>query len=385
MIWNRAGGGAVPPRAVRGDAERLEARRARSLRGPIGAIALVELALVACPERAAANLGDPDRSLARPLDPGTPTEGDAGPHDEESPESPEDRLVPEPGDEDPGEVPLFPRIPLARAAGWLLPPEPSPSTSEERAEAELEQYFDGALHRDRLDAGMVDGWYHQTGRAMRQRFRPDRQALERERHAGMTPLQILWDELRRHAAPPERPMDVPGQTPSHLRGAVTDPTDRRQAAEQEFFDWCNALNAPTTWYRVDLRVTHNPEGELSAVWVLRSSGYRSLDQAALQAARDGSMALDAPPDRVVGERQAIQSDWAFELGDVATPIGCMVEGGATTSVMCVDDPIHGMMCSFAGRGIVRTRVWLIGVVDAQHDSPAERRARRRADPDRPRP
>lgn len=371
---------------ARGDASRRGARRRRGIAAPLGALALVELAL-ACPDRAAANLGQPDESLARRLvlDPGTPTAGSARPSADPSASSPEDRLEPEPAAPEPGEVQLFPRLPLARAAGRLLPPEPSPSDREEQAEAELEAYFDGELHRDRLAAGMVDGWYHVAGRAMRQRFRPDRQALERERHAGMTPLQILFDELRRHAAPRERPMDVPGQTPPELRAAVTDPTDRQQAADQEFWDWCNALNSPTTWYRVELRVTHNPEGDLSAVWVHRSSGYRSLDEAALQAAREGSIALDPPPERVVGERQAIQSDWAFELGDVATPIACVNQGGATAHVMCVDDPIHGTMCAIAGRGIVRTRVTLLRVVDAEHESEAERRAGRRADPDRPRP
>lgn len=372
---------------ARGDASRRGAARGRGIAAPLGALALVELALAASPDRAAANLGQPDESLARRLvlDPGTPTAGSARPGADPSAPSPGDRLEPEPAAPEPGDVQLFPRLPLARAAGWLLPPEPSPSDREEQAEAELEAYFDGELHRDRLAAGVVDGWYHVTGRAMRQRFRPDRQALERERHAGMTPLQILYDELRRHAAPRERPMDVPGQTPPELRAAVTDRTDREQAVEQEWWDWCNALNSPTTWYRVDLRVTHNPEGVLSAVWVHRSSGYRSLDEAALQAAREGSIALDPPPERVVGERQAIQSDWAFELGDVATPIACMNQSGAAAQLMCVDDPIHGTMCAIAGRGIVRTRVTLLGVVDAEHESEAERRARRRADPDRSRP
>ena len=361
--------------SVRG-AARATARRA--------SCALSVLAVLAVPGRAAANLGRPDESLARrPLDPGTPTQGAAGEGGEPSDESPEEEAVPE--EAQPGPLPLFPRLPRARAAGWLLPPEPEPDDREERAEADLEAYFDEARHRDRLVAGMVDGWYHEAGRAMRERFRPDRDALEREQRAPMTPFEILYDELRRHAAPREPPMDVRGQTPPELRGAVTIPTDRAQAVEHEVFDWCNALNSPVTWYRVVLRVTHDPEGVLSAVWVLRSSGYRSLDEAALRAVREGSVALAPPPERIVGERQAIQSDWAFELGDVATPIACANPRGAEAHVMCVDDPIHGTMCAVAGRGIIRTRVMLLRVVDAEHETPAERRARRRADPDRPRP
>lgn len=180
-------------------------------------------------------------------------------------------------------------------------------------------------------------------------------------------------------------MDVPGQTPPELRGDRL-PMDPAQRTEQEMWDWCNALNAPVTWYTVVLRVTHNPEGLLSAVWVHRSSSIRALDNAALRAARDGSAELAPPPESVVGARQAIRSDWAFDFGDVATPIVCPSIGvGGTIGVMCVDDPIHGVMCSVAGRGIVRTRVRLLAVVDAAHETPAERRARRRADPDRPRP
>lgn len=351
----------------------------RSWLGTIG-IALA----VAAPARA--NLGDPMQSLAsRPLDPGSPTRGQAAPRSGPSPESPEDRLLPDPGDIAPGDVQLFPRIPLARAAGWFIPPEPTPSSDEEHGEADLEAYLDQTLERDRLDAGMVDGWWHETGRALGQEFRPDRNAIERERRAGMTDLQIVYDELRRYAAPRGRPMDVPGQPPPELRGAVTDPTDRSQAAAQEYFDWCSPLNAPVTWYRVDLRVTHNPEGELSAVWVLRSSGIRALDRAALEAVREGGVSLPAPPARVVGERQAIRSDWAFEMGDVATPPGCMVLEGVTGQLMCVEHPVHGTQCAVLGRGIVRTRVRLLAVVDATHFTPEELRAQRRADPDRPRP
>lgn len=325
----------------------------------VGMIGLV--GALAMPGSTNANVGDPD-AVRRALEPRSQAEV-------------------EPSGE---EVNLFPRVPMARAAGWFLPPEPSPSEDAERAEAELEAYFDTAIGQDRLDAGDVDGWYHETGRAMRARFRPDRNRVERERTAGMTPLQRVFAEFGRHG-PPERPIDVPGEPPPELRGAVTDPTDRSQVVAQERFDWCNAVNAPTTWYRVVLQVTHNPEGVLSAARVLRSSGYEALDEAALQAAREGGRARPAPSEAVVGARQAIRSDWAFELGDVATPIGCALPTGATAELMCVDDPVQGTMCAAAGRGIVRTRVRLLAVVDATHFTPAERRAQRRADPDRPSP
>lgn len=315
-----------------------------------------------------------------------PSEVSAHRGTEIEPAAPEDPGGPAPPTEEaPSDAPdLLPRLALAPAAGWLLPPEPTPDDREEEAEANLERYFDEQLMRDRIETGDVDGWYHGVGRSMRQEFRPDRGALERERRAGMTVLQEVWDELRRYASGPERPQDVPGQTLPEQRAEVRDPTDRRAARDQEMWDYCSPLNAPVTWYTVVLRVTHDPEGELSAVWVHRSSGYRSLDEAALEAARAGAVTLPPPPN-VVGERQAIRSDWAFDLGDVATFINCLVRTPLGAEVACVDDPVLGTMCAFAGRGIIRTRVRLLRVVDATHFTPEERRAQRRADPDRPRP
>jgi hypothetical protein len=123
---------------------------------------------------------------------------------------------------------------------------------------------------------------------------------------------------------------------------------------------------------------------------MRSSGMRALDEAAVTAVREGSVSLPAPPARIVGRRASVRSDWAFELGDVATPYICW--GGDETGLqppsmelMCVDDPIHGVMCAGLGSGIIRTRLSLLRVVDAQHLPPAERRAARRRDHDRPTP
>lgn len=335
------------------------------------------LALVMFSSVAEANLGDPNGGPERPLDPGSPQP--VGPRLPGGPGLPPE-LEPEPGGDEPGPLPLFPRVPLGRVAGWIFPPEPQPSDREEEAEANLERYLDEQLDRDRLDAGRVDGWYHGVGRAMREQFRPDRQRIEGERHRGMTLLQRAWDELGRYAAGPGRPQDVPGQTLPEQRRATnmtTDTTDRGAAVEQEAWDICNPLNAAVTWYRVDLRVTHNPEGELSAAWVLRSSGIEALDDAALAAVRGAGAALLPPPENVVGERMAIRSDWAFEMGDVATLPVCMTSSGPVGTVSCVDDPVLGTTCAFAGRGIIRTRVSLLAVLDADHPSPEERRAERR--------
>lgn len=348
----------------------------------------VVLLLVLTSSEASAHFGDgrrDDEDAARRRDPGGATRSPPGRGDP----GPEDRGALEPGSDEPGPLPLFPRIPLARAAGWILPPEPTPDTREEQAEAALDRYLDEAVMSDRIVQGDVDGWYHGAGRAMRQRFRPDQGEVERDRRRGMSLLQRAIDELGRYASGPLPPQGGPAQMLPEQR-AMTSlpgqyPGDRRAAAEQEWWERCNALNSPVTWYRVDLRVTHNPEGQLSAAWVLRSSGIEALDEAALEAARSAAVDLTPPPEHVVGHRQAIRSDWAFEMGDVATPISCMVEGGAVAQVQCVDDPVLGTMCAVLGRGIIRTRVRLLAVVDATHLTPEERRAARRRDPDRTRP
>ncbi len=275
----------------------------------------------------------------------------------------------------PHDIDLFPRVPIGRAAGWILDPEPSPDDREEIAEAELERYFDEVLERDQLEVGRVDGWYYEMGRLMRARFLPDESAVASERRAGMSPVSVIWDELRRYASGPQPPAAVSNQLPPEVRfGTDRDPV-QRQIYEQ--MEMCTVQTAPVTWYGVVVRITHNPEGEVSAVWVERSSGSRSLDDSALRAVREGAATLSAPPAPIVGERQAIQSDWAFEIGDVAMPIYC--------GLVCTDDPILGGMCSAGGRGITRTRLSLLRVHDEQHPSPAELRAARRGDRERPRP
>ena len=309
------------------------------------------------PSLASAGIGDgatPD--LGRALDPPAPSEP--------SPPAPPPNL--------------FPRVPIATAAGWILAPEPEPDDREARAEAALEEYFDEQLGRDRVDAGHADGWYYEARRAMLEQFRPDRQRVEDERRAGMTTLQILYDELRRYARGPERPIDVPGQPTGSMRAAVprTPIFAGPEAVEQERMDQQNLLNGSVTWYRVDLRITHNAEGDVAAAWVIRSSGLRSLDEAALTAARSGVIERP-PPARVMGRRDAIQSDWAFEMGDVATdPLqaGCVGDLGSDQ-----------VQCAAVGRGIVRLRVYLLRVMDAMTPSPAERRAARRRDPAMPSP
>jgi TonB family protein len=273
---------------------------------------------------------------------------------------------PPPIEEAPGggggeDVDLFPTLSLARAAGWMLAPEPR--DEEGRAEDQLDRYFDRTVREDQVTAGDVDGWYYDMRRRMRRAFRPDMEEAERERRAGMGPLARLVDELGRYRNGPEKPIDLPNTMPPEV---ANDHFDRDTQAVLEWMDQINLLNAPTNWYRVDLRVVQNPEGVVSAAWVLESSGVDALDDAALDAVRSGTVELPPPPARIVRDRFAIASDWAFEAADVAT---------YWNTAGCVDDPVQGgVQCAVLGRGLYRTRIRLLRVVDAEHPSMEERRA-----------
>jgi len=270
---------------------------------------------------------------------------------------------------------LLPRGPLARAAGWFLDPEPSPGTREERAEAELDYWLMREINADRMSALGAAPWYSDAGRAMRRAFRPDMAELTRQRRAPMGTIARVVDELKRYAQRPGQPQGGPhAQTaPEQSAQARSGTSDGRDLARAfDDLDARNFLNAPVTWYGVEVRVVHSPEGGVSAVWVVRSSGYSSLDRAALEAVRSGVIALSPPPADVVGTRDAIRSDWLFEAGDVATRV---------TDAGCVDDPVQGgVQCAALGHGLVRTRVRLLRVVDGTHETPEEQRARLRASP-----
>ncbi len=275
---------------------------------------------------------------------------------------------PPPTEEAPGggeggeDIDLLPTLPLAEAAGWTLAREPFDRRG--RAEDALERYFDQGIRDDRVASGDVDGWYFEMRRRMRRAFVPDMAEAERERRAGMNPLARLIDELGRYRNGPEKPIDPIGAMPPEL---ANDHFDAATQAALEWMDQVNLLNAPTNWYRVDVRVVQNPEGVVSGAWVLETSGVHTLDQAVLDAIRSGTVDLPPPPERVVHERFAITSDWAFEAADVAT---------YWNQAGCVDDPVHGGgQCAALGRGLYRTRIRLLRVFDALHPEVEEMRER----------
>lgn len=282
----------------------------------------------------------------------------------ESAPPPDARLAPrEPGGGGPP-VDLFPTDTLGALAGWQLRPEPAPSTLEEQSEEGLDRWMDGVLRDDAVSAGAVDGWYHGLGQAMRRAFRPDLGAMTRERRAGMDGLEVAADELGRYAQRPQRPMDPAGVAPSTLFAR-----SREDEAVQDVFDQRSPLHAPITWHRMELRVTHAPDGTVLAVHVTRPSGMPSMDRAAVEALRAAAPTVAPPPPRVRGDRPSFVSEWAFEVGDVATQWGVLGS---------VDDPATGEQQAAAlGRGGRRTSVSLLRVIDAQHPSFEERQMERR--------
>lgn len=285
----------------------------------------------------------PARAIDTDTDTGLPAEPPPAP-------APAEPTPPAP----PGPFQPMPLPSLGEAVGWILPEGPDEAqTDEERAQERLDRALGDVAERHRMAALGADPWYQTAGRAMQRAFRPDMRELERERRAPMSPLRRVVDELERYAQAP-RSSQQPRVPPAEMRLGRA---DHESLANDQMMAAHDLRNAPATWYRVDLRVTHGPEGQLQAVWILRSSGYHTLDEAALAAVRHRTVILEPPPPAVVGARQAIRSDWAFEAADVAT---------YWNDAGCVDDPAGGLQCAAAGRGIVRTRIRLLRVLDEQH-------------------
>ncbi len=280
------------------------------------------------------------------------------------PEPEPEPTEPEPQDREPRPEPeLMPRLTLAESAGWTFPEAPEPSDPERRIEARENRWLRDQLGQDAREAGNADRWYHRMGRRMRSKLQIDARESLQERRRGMTALQRLADELGRYAHGPDGVTDrnramppTEGEVPQMggLEGA--------EANERRYMVQRRLTNAPVRWDRVDVRLVHAPDGDLLASWITRSSGNDYLDQAVLQAVRDGAAELRPPPQAVVGRRLNIVSEWRFEIGDVAT---FLTESG------CVMNPEGGVDCAALGRGLVRTRVTLLRVVDAQHPDPQQ--------------
>ena len=210
---------------------------------------------------------------------------------------------------------------------------------------------DGQRH-DAIRLGLVDGYYAELGRSMRHEFHPDLVAIESERRRGMSLPEIALDELSRYG-PAEAPRGPSSVYTPEMR--ATTPEDQQMQAQLE---QQSMLNAHTRWTRVEVHVIQDRSGRVLDASVTHSGDSRSLDAAAMAAITSAALA-HPPPGGVLGDRQTIDSDWSFWAGEVVPYAG---QAG------CIEGPDgEGLQCTALGRPLLRTRVVLLDVHDAEHE------------------
>lgn len=227
-----------------------------------------------------------------------------------------------------------------------------PVDATEEAIRRAEDWLVDGQRQDAVRAGIVSGYYAELGRSMRGQFQPDLVAIESERREGMSLPEIALDELERYG-PPEAPRGPASVYTPEVR--TTSPEDA-QTLQQ--FEIQSMLNAHTRWSRVEVHVIQSRTGEVLSATVTHRSDSHTLDRAAIAAVT--SAALDhPPPEGVLGERQTIDSDWSFWAGEVVPYIG---QAGCTEG-----QDGQGLQCTAMGRPMLRTRVVLLDVHDAEHE------------------
>jgi TonB family protein len=143
---------------------------------------------------------------------------------------------------------------------------------------------------------------------------------------------------------------------------VYTPEMRAQTGEdvqmQQQFEIQSLSNAHTRWQRVEVHILQDRGGHVLSATITHSSDSHTLDAAAVAAITEAAIA-QAPPASVLGERQTIDSDWSFWCGEVVPYIGQMG---------CTEGPDgQGLQCTGLGRPLLRTRVMLLDVHDAEHE------------------
>ncbi len=215
-----------------------------------------------------------------------------------------------------------------------------------------EDWLGDGQRRDAIHHGIVDGYYAELGRSMRSEFHPDLVAITDERRRGMSLPEIALDELARYG-PPETT-----RGPSSVYTPEMRATTAEDQSMQQQFDMQSLLNAHTRWTRVEVHVIQDRAGHVLSAAVAHTSGSHTLDAAALAAITAAAVA-HPPPTGVLGERQTIDSDWSFWAGEVVPYLG---QAG------CMEGPDgQGLQCSALGRPLLRTRVVLLDVHDAEHE------------------
>lgn len=240
---------------------------------------------------------------------------------------------------------------VAQSQADSLGPTDATAEAVEAAEGWL---VDGQ-RRDAIRHGIVSGYYAELGRTMRSGFHPDLVQIEAERRRGMSLPELALDELARYG-PPEAPRGPAAVYTPEM--SAPHPEDPAEVAAMQAFETQSLLNAHTRWSRVEVHVIQDRAGHVLSATVTHGSGSRSLDRAAIEAITSAALA-QPPPASVLGERQTIDSDWSFWAGEVvpyAGQAGCM-EG----------QDGQGLQCTALGRPLLRTRVVLLDVHDAEHE------------------
>lgn len=235
---------------------------------------------------------------------------------------------------------------------------------------DAEEWLSDGLRRDAIVHGVVSPYYSEMGRSMRSSFHPDLVAIEGERRRGMSIPEIALDELSRYG-PPEAPRGPASVYTPEMSAAH--PEDPSEVQAQQQFEIQSMLNAHTRWQRVEVHILQDRTGHVLRATVTHSSESHTLDGAAMAAVTEAATARPPPPPAVMGERQTIDSDWSFWCGEVVPYAG---QAG------CIEGPDgQGLQCTALGRPLLRTRVVLLDVHDAEHDRVERpRRHRVRAHP-----
>ena len=260
---------------------------------------------------------------------------------------------PPPRHADAGTPSLSPDQVAAQSTGQA--DDPGPIDQTEVAVRTAEEWLADGQRRDGIAHGVVSGYYAEMGRSMRAQFHPDLVAMTDERRRGMSIPEIALDELGRYG-PPEAPRGPASVYTPEMSAAH--PEDPSEVAVQQQFEIHSLLNAHTTWHRTEVHVIQDREGHVLSATVTHSSGSHVLDTAATAAITAAAIAA-TPPAAVLGERQTIDSDWSFWAGEVVPYVGDMG---------CTEGPDgQGLQCSALGRPMLRTRVVLLDVHDAEHE------------------
>jgi TonB family protein len=193
-----------------------------------------------------------------------------------------------------------------------------------------------------------------VGRALLGRFRQGQAEVER----GLTQREKVAQKARDVSSVLSRSgtLDDPLAHPRRPDPLVNSPSGHSSLAEAQKD---LAYSLPYTWTHSEgvavVRLTQAPDGEVLSIELIEHSGNAGLDKAAELAVRGFGEALPPLPPEVTQGRDAVVSEWKFELlrtvaGPAGMGVGVVGTFDATTGV-------EEALPSFAGRS--RARVTLV--------------------------